>query len=155
MEVHNTSCNIGRLMKRYSIILMVLLVLTLSASLASATIDIPSHIYRIDQLQQAKEEAQADDKQIVFLYSDEDTKCSLASGASIRIMQRFKRSAVIVYFCKDGWAKVPRIVREAIKSREAGKFSSPKLLWSIPISRKLSLLFPMKGRGIERTSLSL
>jgi hypothetical protein len=98
-------------MKGYSIVLMVLLVLTLSASLASAAFDVPSHVYRIDQLQQAKEEARADDKQIVFLYSNEHTTCSLASGASISIMQRFKRNAVIVYICKEVWSKVPRIVR--------------------------------------------
>ncbi len=127
-------------MKRYSIILMVLLVLTLSASFASATFDIPSHVYRVDQLQQAKEEAQTDDKQIVFLYSDEHTKCSLASRASIRIMQRFKLSAVIVYICKDGWAKVPRIVREAIKSPEAGKFIPKTVVVDSSITEVVSIV---------------
>jgi len=109
-------------MKRYSIVQVVLLVLMFSASLASAAFDIPSYVYRIDQLQQAKDEAKADDKQIVFLYSDEHTDCPLASKASISIIRRFKHRAVIVYICKEGWAKVPRIVRETIKSPEAGRF---------------------------------
>lgn len=109
-------------MKRYSIVLMVLLVLTFSALLASAAFDIPSHVYRIDQLQKAKEKAKADNKQIVFLYSKENTDCPLTSRASNSIMQRFKHSAVIVYICKEGWAKVPLIVMEAINSPEAGRF---------------------------------
>jgi hypothetical protein len=127
-------------MKRYSFVLMVLLIQAFSTSLASAAFNIPSHVYRIDQLQQAKEVAQAEDKQIVFLYSDEHTKCSLASGASIRIMQRFKRSSVIVYFCKDGWAKVPRIVREAIKSSEAGKFIPKTIVIDSGITEVVSII---------------
>jgi hypothetical protein len=127
-------------MKGYSIVLMVLLVLTLSASLASAAFDVPSHVYRIDQLQQAKEEARADDKQIVFLYSNEHTTCSLASGASISIMQRFKRNAVIVYICKEVWAKVPRIVREAIKSPEAGKFIPKTVVVDSGIMEVISII---------------
>jgi hypothetical protein len=90
--------------------------------------------------EEAQEEAQADDKQIVFLYSDEHTKCSLASGASIRIIQRFKRSAVIVYICKDGWAKVPRIVREAIKSPEAGKFIPKTIVVDSGITEVVSII---------------
>jgi hypothetical protein len=109
-------------MKRYSIVSIILSVLTSSASFTSAAFDIPSYVYTIDQLQQAKEDAKAGDKQIVFLYSNKDTTCALASRASTNIIQRFKDSAVIVYFCKDGWAKVPRIVREAINSPEAGRF---------------------------------
>jgi hypothetical protein len=109
-------------MKRYSIVLMGLLVLTFSASLASAAFDIPSHIYRIDQLQQAKEKAKAEDKQIVFLYSNENTDCPLASRASINIIQRYEHSAVIVYIGREGWANVPRIVKKAINSPEAGRF---------------------------------
>ena len=127
-------------MKRYSIVLIVLLVLTFSASLASAAFDIPSHVYRLDQLQQAKEEAKADDKQIVFLYSNEHTHCSLASRASISIMQRFKRSAVIVYIYKAEWAKVPRIVREAIKSPEAGKFIPKTIVVDSDITEVVSII---------------
>jgi hypothetical protein len=127
-------------MKRYSIILKVLLVLTFSASLASAAFDIPGYVYGIDQLQQAKEEAKADDRQIVFLFSNKDTDCPLASRASISIIQRFKDSAVIVYICKEGWAKVPRIVREAIKSPEAGKFIPKTVVVNSGITDVVSII---------------
>jgi hypothetical protein len=109
-------------MKRYSIVLMALLLLAFSPSLALAAFDIPSYVYEIDQLQQARQEAKANDKEIVFLYSNKNTDCPLASKASINIIQRFKDSAVIVYICREGWARVPRIVREAINSPEAGRF---------------------------------
>jgi hypothetical protein len=101
---------------------MVLLALAFSASLASAAFDIPSYVYEIDQLQRAKEEAKADDKQLVFLYSNKDTDCPLATKASTNIIKRFRDSAVIVYIGKQGWAKIPRIVKDAINSPEAGKF---------------------------------
>jgi hypothetical protein len=109
-------------MKRYSIFLIALLVLEFSASMALAAFDVPDYVYQIDQLQQARQEAKADGKQIVFLYSNQNTDCPLASKASINIIQRFKDSAVIVYICREGWARVPRIVREAINSPEAGRF---------------------------------
>lgn len=58
-------------MKRYNFVLMILLAVTFYASSTSAAFDIPSHVYRIDQLQQVKEEAKTEEKQIVFLYSNE------------------------------------------------------------------------------------
>ena len=108
-------------MKRYNIVLMTLLVLTFSVSLTSAAFNIPSYVYRIDQLQQAKDKAKADKKQIVFLFSDEHTDCLLCSRASIGIMQRFKNNSVIVYFGKEELAKAPQIVRHAINSPAAGR----------------------------------
>ncbi len=133
-------------MKKYSIVLLVPLVATFTASLASAAFRIPGHVYRIDQLQQAKEEAQADDKQIVFLYSNENTTCSLCTRASINIMQRFERRAVIVYFGKEGWAKVPRIVRDAITSPEAGKFI-PKTVVVDPGITEVVSIIPYEKAG--------
>jgi ABC-type uncharacterized transport system substrate-binding protein len=127
-------------MKRYSIILMVLFVLTYSASLALAAFNIPSHVFRIDQLQQAKEEAKANNKQIVFLYSNEHTDCPLAAKASINIIERFKRSAVIIYFCKKGWSHVPTIVRKAMNSPEAGKFIPTTVVVDANITGVVSII---------------
>ncbi len=127
-------------MKRYSIVLLGLLAFTFITSSASAAFIIPSYVYRIDQLQQAREEAQADNKQIVFLYSNKDTDCSLATRASINIMQRFKGSAVVVYICKDEWAKIPRIVREAIKSMEAGKYIPKTVVVDQDIAEVISII---------------
>ena len=58
-------------MKKYNFVLMILLAVTFYASSTLAAFEIPSYVYRIDQLQQAKEEAKNEEKQIVFLYSNE------------------------------------------------------------------------------------
>ncbi len=129
-------------MKRHRIVptSMLLLVLTFTASLASAAFNIPNHVYTIDQLRQAKEEARADDKQIVFLFSDEHTTCALCTRASINIMRRFERRAVIVYFGKKDWAKAPRIVTEAINSPEAGKFIPKTIVVDSGITEVVSII---------------
>lgn len=127
-------------MKKYSIFLMVLLILTFSDSWALAAFDIPSHVYRIDQLPQAQEAAQANNKQIVFLYSNKHTDCPLASQASINIFKRFKHSAVIVYFCKKEWAKVPHIVRKAMNSPAAGKFIPTTVVVDARITKVISII---------------
>ena len=127
-------------MKRYNSVLMVLLVLMFSVSLASAAFDIPHQVYRIDQSQQAMEQARNDNKQIVFFYSNKDTNCPLASRASISIMQRSKYNAVIVYVGREGWAKAPRIVREAINSPEAGRFIPKTIVVDSGITKVLSII---------------
>ncbi len=127
-------------MKRYGIALMVLMVMTFSASLALAEFDIPGYVYRIHQLQQAQEEAKANNKQIVFLYSNENTDCPLASKASINIIERFKYRAVIIYFCKEDWAKAPLIVRKAMSSPEAGKFIPATVVVDASITEVISII---------------
>jgi hypothetical protein len=127
-------------MKRYNFVLMILLAVTFYASSTSAAFDIPSYVYRIDQLQQARERAKTEEKQIVFLYSNEHTTCPLATRASISIMQRFEHSALIVYICPEDWAKIPPIVREAINSPEAGKFIPMTVVVDSGITKVVSII---------------
>jgi hypothetical protein len=129
-------------MKKYNFVLMILLAVTFYASSTLAAFDIPSDVYRIDQLQQAKEEAKTEEKQIVFLYSDEHTTCPLATRASISIMQRFGHSAVVVYIyiCPENWAKIPPIVREAFSSPEAGKFFPKTVVVDSGITKVVSII---------------
>lgn len=137
-------------MKRYNIVLMTLLILTFSVSLPSAAFDIPSYVYRIDQLQQAKDKAKADKKQIVFLFSDERTNCLTSSKASIGIMQRFKNNSVIVYFGKDKWAKAPQIVREAINSPAAGLIIPITVVVDASIKKVVSVIPYQQGNPSDR-----
>ena len=137
-------------MKRYNIVLMTLLVLTFSVSLSSAAFDIPSYVYRIDQLQQAKDKAKADKKQIVFLFSDEHTNCPPSSRASIGIMQRFKNNSVIVYFGKEKWAKAPQIVRDAINSTAAGIIIPITVVVDTSIKKVVSVIPYQQGNPADR-----
>ena len=137
-------------MKRYNIVLMTLLILTFSVSLPSAAFDIPSYVYRIDQLQQAKDKAQADKKQIVFLFSDERTNCLPSSKASIGIMQKFKNNSVIVYFGKENWAKAPQIVRDAINSPAAGSIIPIAVVVDTSIKKVVSIIPYQQGNPSDR-----
>jgi hypothetical protein len=137
-------------MKRYNIVLTTLLVLTFSVSLSSAAFDIPSYVYRIDQLQQAKDKAKADKKQIVFLFSDEHTNCPPSSRASIGIMQRFKNNSVIVYFGKEKWAKAPQIVRDAINSPAAGIIIPITVMVDTSIKKVVSVIPYQQGNPADR-----
>jgi hypothetical protein len=137
-------------MKKNNLVLMTLLVLTFSVSLPSAAFDIPKHVYRIDQLQQAKDKATADKKQIVFLFSDESTTCLASSKASIGIIQRFKNNSVIVYFGKENWAKAPQIVREAINSPEAGVIIPITVVVDTSIKKVVSVIPYQQGNPSDR-----
>jgi hypothetical protein len=137
-------------MKRYNIVLMTLVVLTFSVSLPSAAFVIPSYVYRIDQLQQAKDKAKADQKQIVFIFSDEHTNCPLSSRASIGIMQRFKNNSVIVYFAKEKWAKAPQIVRDAINSPAAGVIIPIIVVVDASIKKVVSVIPYQQGNPADR-----
>jgi hypothetical protein len=137
-------------MKKYNIVLMILLVLTFCVTLSSAAFDIPRYVYRIDQLQQAKDKAKADKKQIVFLFSDERTNCLPSSKASISIMQRFKNNSVIVYFGKENWAKAPQIVREAINSPAAGVIIPITVVVDTSITKVVSVIPYQQGNPSDR-----
>ena len=137
-------------MKKYKIVLMTLWVLTFSVSLTSAAFDIPKYVYRIDQLQQAKDKAKADKKQIVFLFSDERTSCLPSSKASIGIMQRFKNNSVIVCFGKENWAKAPQIVRETINSPAAGVIIPITVVVDESIKKVVSVIPYQQGKPSDR-----
>lgn len=137
-------------MKKINIVLMTLSVLTFSLSLSSEAFDIPKHVYSIDQLQQAKDQAKADKKQIVFVFSDERTNCVASSKASIGMMQRFKKNSVVVYFGKEKWAKAPQIVREAINSPEAGVIIPITVVVDTSITKVVSLIPYQQGNPSDR-----
>ena len=137
-------------MKKYNFVLMTLLVLTFSGSLSWAAFEIPKYVYRIDQLQQAKDKAKADKKQIVFIFSDERTNCLPSSKASIVIMQRFKNNSVIVYFGKENWAKAPQIVREAINSPAAGIIIPIAVVVDSNIMKVVSVIPYQQGNPSDR-----
>jgi hypothetical protein len=137
-------------MKKYNIVLMTLLVLTFSGSLSSAAFDIPKYIFRMDQLQQAKDKAKADKKQVVFLFSDERTSCLPSSRASIGIMQRFKNNSVIVYFGKENWTKAPQIVRDAINSPAAGSIIPIAVVVDTSIKKVVSIIPYQQGNPSDR-----
>ncbi|MBU0992145.1 MAG: hypothetical protein KJ737_06590 [Proteobacteria bacterium] len=127
-------------MRLYRIIHLSVLILIFSVSFAIASFEIPAYVYTIDQLNVAQEKARIYDSQIVFLYSNKDTKCPLATNASKNILGQFRDNAVIVYICSEDWAKVPQIVRKAIKSPQAGRFIPKTIVVNSDITQVVSII---------------
>ena len=90
---------------------------------AFAGFKLKKDIYRIQQLKEAQDEAKAKGKAVMFLYTDADSTCGLATQAGLDAMSRLKSKAVVVYVCaKDERSLLPPLVQEAITSTNAGKF---------------------------------
>jgi hypothetical protein len=128
-------------MKRYFVIgLLVLFASFCLTSMGLGAFDVPTGVYRIDQMEQATKDAASHNKQIVFLYSDEKTTCPLCARASTAIMDKFKLNSVIVYFDKGGWQKVPQIVREAINSPASGKYIPKTIVVNASMTEVVSII---------------
>ena len=118
-----------------------------------AAFQLPPHVYRMNRLGEAKKRAESTNAAIIFLYTDEYTDCSLATAASLAVLQEFKDSAVIVYASsKDGkntWRKLPGIVRGAIKSPDAGEYIPIAVVVNSEITGVIAII-PYVGNAEER-----
>ncbi len=104
---------------------LIFLGIFLIVSSTFAAFTVPCYVYRIDQLKEAQASAKNNGMVLTFLYSNENTSCSLATAASTDVIQELKQRSVIIYVnSKNGndWEKVPAIVRRALISSEAGRF---------------------------------
>ncbi|MBI5101370.1 MAG: hypothetical protein HZB33_06000 [Nitrospirae bacterium] len=119
------------------------------------TIMLPSYVYRIDQLGAAQGQAKTRKSPIAFLYTDEYTDCSLAIAASLDVLREFKDGIVIIYISSeddDTWARLPRIVRNALNSDEAGRFIPKTVVVNSEINKVISIIPYMRSSG-ERAEL--
>ena len=146
----------GSLKKGIYIALAFLWVYACSVSIVSAAFKLPSYVFRADQLGEAQDKAKSTNAPIVFLYTDEDTNCGLATAASLDAIQEFKDNCVIIYIAsgkeKEAWTKIPRIVRSAIKSFEAGRFISKCIIVNPEITKVISII-PYTSDGKERKEI--
>ncbi len=142
--------------KGINIALVLLWVYGCSVSIVVAAFKLPSSVFRIDQLGEAQDKAKSTNAPIVFLYTDEDTTCGLATAASLDALQEFKDDCVVVYAAsgkgKESWAKIPGIVRSAIKSSEAGRFIPKCIIVNPEVTRVISIV-PYTRDSRERKEL--
>ncbi len=99
-----------------------LLIVSMAASAASGAFKLPSSVYRMNELEQAKAEALAKGKPIAFLFTDENTSCCLSTDASQRMASELKTKAVLVYYPGPGAVKLPPAALSALSSPEAGMY---------------------------------
>jgi len=132
-------------MKRgFYIAFLFLLAYVCPVSSVFAAFNLPSDVFRIDQLGEAQNKATSNNAPIVLLYSNEHTDCGLATAASLDVIQEFKSSCVIVYVTsakdENAWAKFPKVVRSAINSPEAGRFIPICIIVNPEITRVISVI---------------
>ena len=103
--------------------LAVVLITFITTSLAQAAFNIPSYVYKINQLGSAKKAAKSSKKPIAFILSDKNTDCGLATAASNDLFKGLKNHCIIVYVQsgKD-WKKLPPIVQSGMNSSASGQY---------------------------------
>lgn len=105
---------------------------------------IPPYVYRVEELEAAMNKAKASREPIAFLYTNENTSCGLATAASLDVIGEFKDGMVIVYVSSanedNDWARVPRIVKNALISSEAGRFIPKTVVVNPEVTRVISII---------------
>lgn len=103
-------------------ITLVMLALSL-ASQALAGFKISKKTYRMDQLESAQSEAESKGKPITFVYTSAESTCPLCAAASLNVISELDSKSVVVYVdAKADWGKLPKLIQEATRQPEAGKF---------------------------------
>ena len=90
-----------------------------------AGFSIPYYVYTLDKLDAARTEAQGNSKALAFMSSDKDSDCGYTKSCSEDVMAALRDYCVIVYIPNStkgaDWKSIPKIVRDALKSKQAGK----------------------------------
>ncbi|WP_417914246.1 hypothetical protein [Candidatus Electronema sp. JM] len=121
--------------------LAALLLTALSCSSAWAKFELPSHVYPASQWKTAQEQAKSGKKALVFVGTDKETTCPIATAASLDIFNGLKDSSVLVYVEQSELDSLPKIASEALDSEAAGKLIPKTAVVSADLS-KLILVLP-------------
>jgi hypothetical protein len=101
----------------------------LSVSPAGAEIDLPKHVRNLDQLAEARAEAETEGKSLGFLFTDKNTTCGLCRRASLAFVDELEKKAVIVYVSTADWKQWPKEVQKA-SADDKGKYIPKMFLFS-------------------------
>jgi len=108
---------------------------------SAAGFSLPLEVYRIGSLKDVQARAASTNIPIVFVYSDENTRCGLARTATLDVMGELKGSAFVIYVSKSDSDRIPQYVITAMNSPAAGKFI-PKTVAVNPKTGKVEMIIP-------------
>jgi hypothetical protein len=106
-----------------------------------AGFSLPPEVYRIGSLKDAQEKAVSANVPVVFVYSDENTRCGLARTATLDVMGELKGSALVVYVSRNDSDRIPQYVIKAMNSPAAGRFI-PKTVAVNPKTARVEMIIP-------------
>ena len=130
----------------------ILMLVIACASLALVGFKIPKNVYRMDQLEAAKAEAELKDKAITFVYTDEETTCPLCEISSLGVMDGLGSKSIVIYAeARTDWGKLPELVREAFSNPKAGKYIPMTVVVNTSITNVIA--FVPYARGTDQKKL--
>ncbi len=119
----------------------IICILTCLVTVSFAGFSLPPEVYRVGSLKNVQEKARSTNMPIVFVYSDENSKCGLAKEATLDVIRELKGNAFIVYVSRNDSAGIPGNVIKAMNSPAAGRFI-PKSVAVNPKTGKVEMIIP-------------
>ncbi len=119
-----------------------------------AGFSLPSHTYRLAELDNALEEAKANNKTITFLMSDENTRCPLSTQASLNIINEIGNNSILVYVEANNNVALtlPGVVLKAFNSSKAGMYVPKAVIANSRADRVIDIV-PYKRSNEEHIEL--
>lgn len=118
------------------------------ASQSLAGFNIPRNVYRINQLDSAKSEAQLEGKAITFLYTDSTTTCPHCIDASLGVINGLRSKSVVIYV--DERKQLPKFVQDATRTPEAGRYIPKAVVVDPAITTVIAIVPYAKGTEQKR-----
>lgn len=132
------------------------IILLLPPSVSFGEFSLPDHVYTIDELSDAIEEANKYEQPISFAYSDQNTDCGLATSATLDAFNELVKTTIMVYASSNkedsDRGKIPSIVKGAIKSPKAGRYIPKTIIVDAKMSKIIAIVPYVRDR-YERLNL--
>ena len=122
----------------------------LAASTVIAGFTLKSGVYRMNELDVAKSDALSGSRAVAFLYSDENTFCTQCMSASLQAMETLAGSCVVVYVDKSDATKLPKEVKNALRSPEAGKYIPTIVVMSYDLKKVIAIVPYARGEAYKK-----
>ena len=104
-------------------------------------------------LDDAIEQAKTSNRAITFFWSDENTSCSLATKASLNIINEMRDNILVYVDSKRNEAqKLPKVVFEAFRSSKAGRYIPITVITNSRADRIIDII-PYKRSSEEHIKL--
>jgi hypothetical protein len=112
-----------------------------SISLLQAKLTLPREIFTMDQMEEVKTKAASSKKPISFVFADIDDPVGIGPEMAIDAMNILKVDTMVVYIDATKKSKsLPKVLKEALQSKEAGKFYPKVVIFDSELSKAIAYI---------------
>lgn len=131
--------------------LVIYISLLLIATGGQAQFKMPKKVYRIDELEKAKADAESKGKPITVIYTDETSSCGLCAAASLGAADKLNSKTIILYASAraDG-PRLPYAIQQALRSPEAGGYIPKTVIADATLTHVLAYVPYAVGAAQDR-----